>query len=244
MRDQTPSASMPLYMQIRESLRHQIVGGQMQPHEQIESEHTIAARFNASRVTVRHALKDLEHEGLIFRVHGKGSFVSQRKAILDITHLKGFAESMRMDGHETFSRVLSLETVACPAAVASQLDCAAGTRVVNLKRLRYADRQPVGLDSTYLSGGHFKTLQNADLVSRDLYDVLQNDCREPIAYADMSIESRLADATVAAALNIRKGDAVLQIVRIARRTDGTPIDVEYIDFRGESFRYRLRLNRE
>jgi DNA-binding transcriptional regulator YhcF (GntR family) len=44
----------------------------------IESENKLCRRFNVSRVTVRHALSDLEHRGLIFRKHGKGTFAHGR----------------------------------------------------------------------------------------------------------------------------------------------------------------------
>jgi GntR family transcriptional regulator len=233
-----------MYVQIREALRHRIISGELRPHDQIESEHAISALFNASRVTVRHALKDLEHEGLIFRVHGKGSYVSKPKIMQDITRLRGLAESMRMAGHETLNRVLGLELVPCPAAVAEKLRCAVGVEVVNLRRLRYLNRQPVSLDSTYLPALHLRTLQSVDLNSRDLYDVLQNECEESISFADMSIDARLADAETAAALEIRENDAVLQIVRVARRVDGSPIDCEYVNFRGDSFSYQLRLEKE
>lgn len=40
----------------------------------IESENQLCCRFSVSRVTVRHALSDLEHRGLIYRKHGKGTF--------------------------------------------------------------------------------------------------------------------------------------------------------------------------
>jgi len=44
----------------------------------IESEHQLCRRFGISRVTVRLALGDLEHRGLIYRVHGKGTFAHGR----------------------------------------------------------------------------------------------------------------------------------------------------------------------
>jgi DNA-binding LacI/PurR family transcriptional regulator len=46
----------------------------------IESEHQLCRRFSVSRVTVRLVLADLEHRGLIYRKHGKGTFAHGRSA--------------------------------------------------------------------------------------------------------------------------------------------------------------------
>src|SRR5258707_73899 len=44
----------------------------------IASEHQLSRRFAVSRVTIRLALMDLEHSGLIYRRHGKGTFAYGR----------------------------------------------------------------------------------------------------------------------------------------------------------------------
>ena len=65
----------PLYAQIKEALRSRILEGHYKAHEQLPSESELIAAYGVSRITVRQALSDLQNEGLIFRVHGKGSFV-------------------------------------------------------------------------------------------------------------------------------------------------------------------------
>src|SRR4051794_37228933 len=73
-------AGQPLYVQIKDLLRGRILDGSYQPHQQLPSEAEMIAAFKVSRITVRQALGDLENEGLIFRLHGKGTFVSKPKA--------------------------------------------------------------------------------------------------------------------------------------------------------------------
>ena len=113
-------STQPLYTQIKEILRARILDGSYQPHQQMPSESEMMATFNVSRITVRQALNDLQNEGLIFRIHGKGTFVSKPKAFQDLGRLQGFGEAMRQMGYETFSRLLAIKSVTPSPQVAER----------------------------------------------------------------------------------------------------------------------------
>ncbi len=65
----------PLYKQIFEYLKKEIEQGKYQTDERILSEQEISTLCDVSRITSRQALKELEKEGYISRVQGKGSYV-------------------------------------------------------------------------------------------------------------------------------------------------------------------------
>jgi len=67
---------IPLYTQIRQYILDQIEQKIWLPGDKIPSENELAERFNVSRITVKNALSKLNEDGLIFRVQGKGSFIS------------------------------------------------------------------------------------------------------------------------------------------------------------------------
>src|SRR4051812_6837919 len=100
---------IPMYTQIKEQLRARIMDGSYQPHQQLPSESEMTAAFKVSRITVRQALSDLQKEGLIFKIHGKGTFVSKPKAFQNVTRLQGFGEAMSSMGYETYSQVVSIK---------------------------------------------------------------------------------------------------------------------------------------
>lgn len=64
----------PLYKQIFEYLKKEIEQGKYQTDERILSEQEISTLCDVSRITSRQALKELEKEGYISRVQGKGSY--------------------------------------------------------------------------------------------------------------------------------------------------------------------------
>lgn len=67
----------PLYEQIYGFVYKQITTGQLKAGERVPSEKELAEQFNVSRITTKKALESLAQEGLITRMRGKGSFVSE-----------------------------------------------------------------------------------------------------------------------------------------------------------------------
>ncbi|MCK5328455.1 MAG: substrate-binding domain-containing protein [Candidatus Latescibacteria bacterium] len=68
-------SSKPLYEQIKEYISNGIHQGHYQPYQKISSEWGLASKFGVSRLTVRKAFDDLVNRGILYREHGKGTFV-------------------------------------------------------------------------------------------------------------------------------------------------------------------------
>ncbi|WP_341674760.1 GntR family transcriptional regulator [Niveibacterium sp. SC-1] len=240
--DRAPGSG-PLYAQVKAHLRARIVGGALPGRSRLPGEHALTAEYGVSRITVRQALKDLEDEGLIFRVHGKGTFVSQPRATQDLTHLQGLGEAMAAIGVAIFNEVRALETLPAEASVARALGIAAGTPVVHLSRLRHVAGQPVSLEASFLPVDTLAALRRADLARRDLYEVLENDMDLVIGHAEVAIEARAADRETARALRVAEHSPLLRLERRTCDREGRPVDFDRIHFRGDAFRYQLRIER-
>ena len=73
-------ADAPLWLQLRLHLKRQIEDGVLSPGEQLPSEAELCERFSVSRTVVREALGQLVVDGRIYKIKGKGAFVSKRKS--------------------------------------------------------------------------------------------------------------------------------------------------------------------
>lgn len=85
------NSAMPVYIQIAEMLKKQILSGELPEGERLPGEHQLAAQFGTSRVTLRKGLQILEEQKLILQRRGIGAFVTYnmprrhyRIAILEI----------------------------------------------------------------------------------------------------------------------------------------------------------------
>lgn len=199
--------------------------------------------FDVSRITVRQALSDLQNEGLIFRIPGKGTFVAKPKAFQQLTQLEGFAEAMLRMGYEIYNKVISHKSVPASAIVAKKLKLETGTPVSEIRRVRYLNREPLSMEVTYLMEDIGERLRNFDLPTRDIFLVLENDFGIALGHADLQIDAMLADDDLAHQLKIEGGSAVLRMERLTHTTAGKPLDFEYLYFRGDAFQYRLQIAR-
>ena len=234
----------PLYEQIKASLRSSILNGTYAPHTQMPSENDLCAIFGVSRITVRQALGDLQKEGLVFKLHGKGTFVSKPKAFQNVSALQGFAEAMSSMGYEIVNQLKHVRFIPANAQIASRLNLKEGEKVAEIRRVRLLNREPVSLEITYVPEVIGKRLANADLVTRDIFLIIENDCGVPLGHADVSIDAILADDEIAEALSVEEASPVLRIERLTHGADGTPIDYEFLYFRGDAFQYRFRIDRQ
>lgn len=232
---------LPLYSQIRELLRQRIMDGTYCAHAQMPSESEMMRTFGVSRITVRQALGDLQKEGLIFKIHGKGTFVSKPKAFQNVTRLQGFGEAMATMGYETFSKILSYRTLTDHKGVTHKLALAEHDPVVEIRRLRYLNREPISLDVSYLPAAIGDRLMQEDLATRDIFAILENDYGQTLTHAELSIQAILADESTARLLTLEEGAPLLYIERLTHGLDGRPLDYEHLYYRGDAFQYRLRI---
>lgn len=234
---------VPLHSQVRQRLRERILDGTYGQDARLPAESEISAIFGVSRITVRQALGDLQKEGLIVKVPGKGSFVARQRPSQDLGRLEGFGEAMSRKGHRVVNRVAShLELPASPE-VAARLGLAAGEPVAEVRRVRCVDLQPVSYEVTWLPPAIGRRLRSENLAGRDIFLILEDDYGIALGHADIRIDAINADPALAAALSVPVGSALLRIERLTWALDGAPLDFEYLYVRGEAFQYALRLAR-
>ncbi|MDR3056208.1 MAG: GntR family transcriptional regulator [Zoogloeaceae bacterium] len=237
-------SSLPLYAQIKETLREQIIEGGYREHERIPSESELMNHYGVSRITVRQALSDLENEQLIFKIPGKGSFVARPRPFQHSTRLQGFGEAMLNLGITVTNRVVSMITIQADALVAKRLQVAEGSPLMEFRRIRHANGNVISLDVTYVRRTLGERLAREDLVRRDIFLILENDYSIPLGHADLKIDAIAADAMLAKLLDIAVGAPVLRTERLTWSRSGEPIDFEYLYYPGDSFHFQLRAERE
>jgi len=217
------ASPLPKYYQLKEALRELIANAQ--PDQLIPSEAELCDAYQISRTTVRKALNDLLHEGLLYTVQGKGTFVSNQKLrSFWAQTTRGFAEEMAQRGYQLTTRVLSLITLSASDTVASSLDIQPGEQVYQIVRQRFLDQQPFDLVTTYLPADLCPGLEQEDFSHLSLYTLLQTRYHIRLASGIRLVESDLCTPQESDLLRVPAGSPILVVRSVLRDDRGRPVE--------------------
>ena len=241
-----PSNIVPKYYQLANIIRQQIENGTFQAYTAIPSERQIEEQYSLSRPTIRQAIDILERQGYLYRVHGKGTFVSPPKLQKGILELTSFSEDMRNRGLEPGQKILEFGEIKPPAKVARQLEInEPNQKVLRIKRLRFGDKTPIGIQDSYLCLPSGQTITREEIEARgSIYSILQEKFGLYPTEADETLEVTLATPEEADMLQIPVGSPLLLNERRLWSQNRQAIEFVRILYRGDRYKYFVRLTRK
>lgn len=164
---------VPKYQRVREILRAELADAAA--GTLIDSENELCRRHQVSRITVRRAIDDLIAEGLLQRLHGRGTVVAEQPGTGggERVDLRGFHRQQSEQGHRVTSRVLAQGLVLASPEIALALGLETGTQLVRLDRLRSVDGTIDHLTREWLEAETYGDLVDQDFTDQSLYEYLE-----------------------------------------------------------------------
>lgn len=235
---------VPFYHQLKLLIVEHIRAEGLRPGDRVPGEFDLCEHYEVSRTVVRQALAELEVEGVVERVKGRGTFVAVPKVTEGLAqHLTGLFEDMHARGHHLRSVVRRMVVEPSPAQVALELSIPEGSPVLMIERLRFVGDEPWVLATTYLAAGLEDELRRADLENGSLYDVLENRLGIKLVSGRRTIEAVAATRALAQALSIGVGSPVLLLRSTSLGQDQRPVEHFIAYHRGDRSRFEVRLTR-
>lgn len=219
------SSESPLWAQFRDKLRALILNGDLAVGDKLPTEAELGDQFGISRIVVREALADLVRSGLIYKIRGRGAFVSARERDEDfVSTVLGFSDEMERKGRSVRTQVLLQELRAPTAPEAHALGLSDADPVVALKRLRRVDGELQLLVQTCVPADLAPGLHRVKLENRSLYDVLRRQYGVRIVRAERWIDAVLPDDDTARLLDLAQPEPLLRIESIAYNANGRALE--------------------
>jgi len=237
----TRTRAIPLHEQIRRVIEAQIASGQLLPGARLPTEHEYAAHFGVSLAPVRQALLALAGSGRVLRVKGRGTFVREAKLEEPIALLASFTESLRTRGLEVRIRLLDQTVVRADRPAADALNLRIASRVVRLRRLAIVAAEPAAVLDAFLPADRFGRLALIDGFDdgRSLYRTLETEFNTRLGRAESILEVIRCTDERGELLNLPVGDPALVVQSTTHDTDGAPIEVSWVTYRADRFRFTI-----
>lgn len=196
----------PKYMQIFNEIRQQIFDGKLVPGDMLPSENEFAARYGASRVTVRKSLNMLENQRIIHSWHGKGYFVNapehQRYTLIyeDLTN--------KLETRLQYINLIQPDLEMCKV-----LGLKSGQRVVSILRTMRSPQRILVCDEVFLPYQKGMPLIEAEIKYADFPDIVKNKVSEFAVHTRMEIGNEPVFGEIANRLGVPEGTCLMVIYR-------------------------------
>ena len=197
-------SKVPIHQQLYCYIKECIENGAYRENRTIPSEKEMQEMFEVSRITVRRAISDLEHDGYLTKRRGMGTVVSPRKKARDMAVFNSFSGDAKVKGDKPGSIILQCRMVEANVKVASMLRVENGEKVYFLKRLRLLNGRIIALHNTYISGRLGFPILGEDFdATTSLYEYLEEH-GIVLGSADETVEARMPSMGLCWAVRMRQ----------------------------------------
>jgi len=231
--------NQPMYRFIADDLRSKIDDGRLEPATKLSTEGELSEEYNASRNTVREAIRRLTDEGLLESRPGQGTFVAQHidpfVTILTAEAKTGFGggenatylSKVREEHREPTNTIPRVEVVTASDAVARLLGIAQGSQVISRSQDRYIDGIPWSKQTSFYLMDFIIKGANELLMAKDIEGGAVSYLADEIGvkqtgYRDW-ITGRLATEDEQVFFRISHNTAVFVASRVAFDQNNTPM---------------------
>lgn len=243
MRIVDPNNPIPKYLQIREWLREAILLGRYKTGERLPSEIALAQMCGVNRNTLRQAIGELTHEGMLKKIKGLGTFVAAPEPAAmrhKLNRISSFSHEMSRAGVREGTRLLEKGLETPPENVRQSLALQQDSRVIAIRRLRTGDNLPLIFEETYLPTDLFEGILEMDLTG-SLYDIFTRAFNVELTRCEQIIRAVNLNREVSSLLELKPNDAGLYMESVTYNDRNMPVEVLCCYFRGDKYAFEVEL---
>jgi len=228
----------PLHVQLKLSLKESIFKNEYK--KKIPSERELMKHYSVSRTTVRLAVSALVNEGILQKSHGKGAFIANSSVQDWLGSFRGFTETVKDTGMKPGSELLYSGKIEVSNSISLKLQT---EEIYLIERLRFADDIPIAIEKNYYPINIGKQLEQYNLDTIILYDILEQELGINLWKADQKITSDVPLEKDAKLLDVHPASSVLISERVIYTPEEKPIEFLKSIFRPDMYSFNVQLMR-
>ncbi|MGF7059663.1 GntR family transcriptional regulator [Brassicibacter mesophilus] len=235
--------SITLDIQIYFEIKKYINKNELKTGDRLPSERELSEIFNVQRLTVREALKRLKNEGIVYSIRGSGNYIAEEKIQRNLSKFESLTNTIKKIGFNIKTKVIYIKEIESNKKLSNIMDVTLGTKVYEVKRLRFVKDIPLALETSYIPVRYAQGLNNCDLENKSLYETLENQYNIKLSSANQEIFMVFADKEESKLLGIGEGDALLMLKGTVLDSEGKKIEYSKSLTRGDRCVFTSELTR-
>lgn len=231
---------IPLHTQMENLIRAKLASGEWPASCMLPSENELGKALGVSRITVRNVITKFVQEGLISRIPGKGTYVSESKFEARSLAYAGVREQLEQKGFEVSTKLLHARVTTVPERVSRNFSAEAGNRFYEIVRIRNIKDLPFSIHTSYVPELLAPKLDACNLESAQLCYILGHTYNLNRGTTKETLESVAATNEQAKLLNVAPNCPLLLLSDVISTSEGAVFEYAEVAFRGE----RIKLSFE
>ena len=239
------SSRLPLYRQISDTLLAGIRDGKFPVGTFLPGELELINRFDASRHTIREALRVLEDMGLVKRQRGRGTLVLSTKASPAFVQMVRSPSELFSYPDSSIFRMLSDERITADKPLARELGCQVGDQWVQISGLRMLgdEGMPICLANVYVIPEYGSIALRLGGSSRPVYEMIAETFKESIENITIRLTAGVLSEQKAAVLGVESGSPSLSVSRFYQGRGGRIFEASITEHPASNFSYTFEFTR-
>jgi GntR family histidine utilization transcriptional repressor len=235
------NAAKPRYQELKDLIIGRIASGELRPHDRVPSEHELVEAMNVSRMTANRALRELNDEGYVERVAGRGTFVADYRSQSHVLEVQNIADEIAGRGHRHASTVFRQSRQHARGDVAKALQVEQGTDVFHLLLVHYENGVPIQVEDRHILASFAPDCMEQDFekVTPSAYLTTV----APLQEADHVVRAAMPNAAVRQHLQMTLDEPALVVVR-RTWSDGRPVTFTRLHHPGSRYELTGRLEKQ
>jgi GntR family transcriptional regulator len=233
-------ANRPLSRQARDALLVAIRAGEF-PDGRLPPEDDLAASLGVSRTTVRAALQQLEHDGILSRRRGIGTRIvpaSETRVQLELGRLVSLDDLLHERGHDSTTEILSVRRDLLPE-LSRELDLPEASEWHVVEKLWRADGHPAAVLVDHIPCALLAELPTDRRLLETIFRLMSEVGPEPIAHARAELVPMVAEGSVAEQLQVDPGWPHLRVWQRHYGVSGKQLAISRLDVNDAFIRFEL-----
>ena len=205
------NVAKPRYQQLKDLIIGRISAGELRPSDRVPSENELVEAMSVSRMTANRALRELNDEGYVERIAGRGTFVSDFRSQSHLLEVQNIADEIHSRGHNHSSIVIRQSCQHARGEIATALHVDQGTDVFHLMLVHCENGSPIQVEDRHVLASFAPECPHQDFAAITPSAYLTSIA--PLQEAEQVIRAAMPNAAVRQHLGMPEGEPALVVIR-------------------------------